>query len=233
MNLLDALMAKADAAAASAAKAPPVAVARDATETPRGEALAMLSQVLSQLADIGRPIVQIMPASAGCGAGQVAFELAVAAALHFGTTLLVSDSEPPAPDLTGARALSWRMTRLLGDSADALTPDGVVNGLYHAQPALDDAHGAQAASLKSWLAAPQDFRMVVFDSPALAICPQTLGTAALCHTCVLTVRAGQTRAEELRTAERQLASAGVCVAGVVLHGAPDLSLRPRRRGWRR
>ena len=197
--------------------------------TPPPQAVALLGEVLARISGVEKPVLQILASSAGCTASQVAYDFSVASTCHFGRTLLVSAVGQQAEDLTGARALSRRMTEWLGGQASEITPDTFVAGLYHA-PLPAEANPAKASqAILAWREWHQDFRMIVIDSPAIAYDPRGLAWAAGCTGCLLTVTAGLTRADEVRSCERQLRSAGLLVLGTVLHDAPAFGLGLRRR----
>jgi len=188
------------------------------------QAVSLLGEILARLHGLAKPVVQVVPAMAGQTPDQVAFDLAVAASAHLGRTLLVSAGLHESPDLSGARELAWRMTRLLGGVPDTIMPDALVACLYHAQP----VGGAMPIPL--WKNAAQDFQLILLDCPPIATHPQTLAAARGCDGAVLTVAAGVTRMDHLRAAQRQLASAQVPVLGTVLHDAMRMDIRPP---WRK
>ena len=191
-------------------------------------ALLLLGEVLARLAGVERPVLQIVAACAAGDAGPVARDFAAAAATRFGRTLLVSSTPSGEPEQAGLRGLSWLMSGTLGGEPDGITPDTAVPGLYYTSLALHQP-GPLDVPVASWLAGPQAFRMIVIESPAIAADPRTLAVSALCHGGVLSVSAGATTLAELRTATRQLASAGVALLGTVLQDAPRIGRSPRRR----
>ena len=207
----------------------PISAGQQALPEPASPAaLLLLGEVLARLAGIDRPIVHIVAASASGDAGPVARDFAVAAATRFGRTLLVSSGPCGDREQAGVRGLSWLMNGLLGGEPDGITPDTSIPGLYYASLLLNHP-GPLVVPMENWLAGPQDFRMIVVESPAVAEDPRTLAVSALCHGSVLAVSAGQTTLPDLRASVRQLASAGVALLGTVLQDAPRIGLPPLRR----
>ncbi len=216
-------MAPARTASAAASVRPPAFL-----EPASPAALCLLGEMLARLAGVERPVVQFVAASDAGHAGQVARDFAAAAASRFGRTLLVSSNACAEREEAGVRGLSWLMTGTLGGEPDGITPDTYVAGLYYTSLALDRA-GPLEVPLAAWLAGPQAFRMIVIDCPAIVADPRTLAVASLCHGSVLAVQAGLTNLRQLRTAARQLASAGAPPLGIVLHDAPRIGRKPWRR----
>lgn len=203
---------------------------------PRAEAVALLSQVMARLHGIDVPVVQLIHASPVEGNESVARSFAEASLTRLGRTLLVTLQTPETrcSDLAQpSQALGRRRPKKSGVEAPEMVPDAVLAGLYHARIGGEPEDTAQMAHLSPaiWLGeARLDFRFLIIDCGPLEQCTAAVELASRCHGSILSVTAGVTRLEEVRSIMRQLDLAGGTLLGTVLQGAPSLP-RFKMPGW--
>lgn len=176
----------------------------------------LLGEVLARLPGVKKPMIQVIAGSPSGSAMTVARALAISAAQRYGRTLLVSPDEPGRHG-GSVRGLSWLMSELSTESADAKIPDSGVARLYHMRLRSE---AVETAQLQLWFAEPHDISLIVVCSQAIAVEPSTIALACGCHGSLLAVEAGRSRAEEISAQIQQLACASVRVLGSVLYNAP-------------
>lgn len=191
-----------------------------ATKIVNATARALLAEVVARLSQADLPIVQIIAACGLSRAAGVAQDLAAAAALTYGRTLLVTDDGESGQHLTAQRSP--------GKGVHEIIPDAAVTGLYHRR--FDEGLLEREPSpVPTGRTAPKSFRMLVLASRSPIDCPSGLSHATRCHGTIVAVAAGVTRLADVQATARQLDLAGATVLGTVLYDAPSFRLWP---GWK-
>ena len=170
-------------------------------------AVGLLGRLLMLGPPKGTPIYQFVACSAGENAADVAAELAYAAAVLVGRTLLIRSDAP----LTGRFHPAIQADRPL---SDAFLP-----GLYHFRMDAGIVTGAVlngAARPERLAAMASEFRIVVVES---CDCVASMALAPECTGTVLVVRAGRTSVAAVRAAAAWIEAAGGQILGTVLSGA--------------
>jgi hypothetical protein len=198
---------------------------------PRVEAVALLSHVVAHLHGFDVPVVQFIQVSPYLERTDIARAFAEASLTRLGRTLLASvyDRQPLQNGLIAGSAqpnlARRRRTQKTTIKLPEIEPDASLSGLYHARIGFGNRESdtASQAATETWLGeARVDFRALVIDCGPLERNPTAVELASRCHGSILTVAAGITRLEEIRTTAHQLQVAGGTLIGTVLYGMPSV-----------
>ena len=199
-----------------------VQAAGSCCRTKKLEASALLAEVLAQLHEVDRPILQFMPAGSTGPGTQMAHDFAAAAIDRFGRILLLDSGMEcsSSQEVLLPRRGNQKARR------SSVVPNTQIAGLYHGH--ISDA------SIQSIAADAKDlsrFRMILLQDAAPVTCPGSLDRSRHCHGTIMTVAAGRTRLPEVQATARQIGQAGGRLLGVVLYDAPVMQM-PFRKSFR-
>ncbi len=189
--------------------------------TIKPEASALLAEVLAQLHEVDRPILQFMPAGPTGPGTQMAHDFAAAAIGRFGRVLLLDNK---VGCLSSQEVLPPRRGNQKARRS-SVVPNTQIAGLYHGQLSETSIQSI-AADAKEF----GQFRTIILQDAAPVTCPGSLDRSRHCHGTIVTVAAGKTRLPEVQATARQIARAGGKLLGVVLYDAPVVQM-PFRKGF--